>query len=142
MKKPIIRGKYREIFLSVAEAYFPPMEGFKNPGNKGINPDYVSRYFGYAPDDLRLGLKGLLIFLDSIAPVMAGMGFRKFRKMPLEERIRVLETLEKSPNHLVRYLVITGKTIVSMFYFDNPETWEDLDYKEECLKRDGNDISN
>ena len=135
MKKPILHGKYRDIFLSLAEAYFPSTGGFKLSGREAINPDFVSRYFGYAEDDLRLGFKGLLFFLDTIAPVIAGKGFKKMRNLPLQDRIEVLEKLEQSPNHILRYLILTGKTLISLFYYDNPETWDDVGYREECLKR-------
>ncbi len=137
MKKPILHKKYRAIFLAVAEAYFPAESGLKLSGSEGINPDFVSRYFGYAEDDLRLGFKGLLFFLDSIAPFLAGKGLKKMRNLPLKERIDVLEKLENSSNYILRYLILTGKTLISMFYYDNPETWEDIGYREECLKRDG-----
>ncbi len=134
MKKPILRGRYKEIFLALADAFFPPDGGLSRGGSQLINPDFVSRYFGYAEDDLRLGLKGLLLFWDYGAPIINGKGLKKFRNLSLRERVQILEKMEKSPNDIIRYLLPTTKTLFSMFFYDHPEVWEKVGYREECLK--------
>ena len=134
MKKPILRGKYREIFLALADAFFPPDSVFGKGGADLINTDFVSRYFGYAENDLRLGLKGLLFLWDHLVPAINGKGFKKFRELSLKERVELLEKMENSTNYILRYLVLTTKTLLSMFFYDHPEVWAEVGYREECLK--------
>ena len=135
MKKPLLRGKKKEIFLSIAEAVFPQNGEFPE-GREIINPDSVSRYFGYAENDLRIGFLILLSIVNSLSPFLAGKGLKKFTSLSVEERIEVLEKLESSSNSTLRYLVLTLKTLFSLFYYDTPEIWKIVGFDGECLKRE------
>ena len=135
MKKPLLRGKYREIFSSLTEAFFPGDGPFSYSGKEIVNPDFVNRYFGYADSDIRSGLKILLLFFNRVAPFISGKGLKKFTSLPLKERVEVLEKLESSENFILRYLLLSLKTVISLFYFDHQETWKDVEYSEECAER-------
>ncbi len=91
--------------------------------------DDLSDFVGHLNPRARLLFLACLGTITWIAPLLAGR-LGRFGSLSIEERIRVIHALEKSPASLA---LIAVKAIVSIVWFEHPDTAREIGWDQRCL---------
>ena len=132
MKKPF-NDKEKNILLQIADALYPKSDIFPFIASDKLDFDIINRYFENGSFDIILGFKAILFIINMLFPLIFLKKPVVFSKLSLEDRIKIMEMAEKSKNFAWRYLVLTSKTIVAMFYFENDEAKNITGFDGKCL---------
>jgi len=91
----------------------------------------IEDYMSGLPSIYRTAVEWSLRGLEA-APLL--MGYRKqFGSLDLEDRVKVLESFEKSGNYLQRGLIVMLKVLVSVVFFSEPGIERAVGYDHKCL---------
>ncbi len=108
----------KETLRSLAEALFSP-EGEVPPERLDAFPDEVDAFMAPASRELKAGLRILLV-LVWLSPIVVFYKFATFDGLPVEERVAVLDRLDRSPRALLSLILAAYKTILTMLFFEHP----------------------
>lgn len=101
--------------------------------------DELEKYLGSLPSLYRMGIVWILRGLE-VAPL--AMGYRhQFSNLTSEDRVKVLDSFEKSNNYIQRGMAMALKTAIMVIYFSEPQMDKALDYDHSCLRHETGDGS-
>jgi hypothetical protein len=121
-----LKHRHRSIVRAFAEAMFhhdPP------PPKARLDTfaDEVDRFISPASKTLRFGLLLMLDAIRLLPPFVIGR-FAVFEELTLEQRIRMLEKMDRSRRPLVVLLFVAYKTVLTMLFFEHPDELRAVGY--------------
>jgi hypothetical protein len=123
----------REILERVAEAFLPPLGPFPISAQDLHLAEGVVRFMETAPGGIRRTFPYLLHFLDWNPLLFHGIPTRLSR-LPLEERVRILEAMERSSLSLRRQPILLLKLLLNLHAYQDPRLHEAIGYSRDHLK--------
>jgi len=128
------RSRAEQCFAQVLEAMVPSGGPFDESATDLVRIEEIDSFLGdtgpLTPRTLRLGL----LLLDASPYLLPPYRMRRFSRLPLQERVRLLEAWERSRLTPRRVLIHALKQLVMMHVYSRPEITAHLGYPEP-LKR-------
>ena len=113
---------------AVLEAMVPPGGPFDEGATDLVTIEEIDSFISgtgsFTPRTLRLGLS----LLDISPLLLPPYRMRRFSRLPLEERVRLLDAWEVSRITPRRVLIHALKQLVMMHFYSRPEIMAHLDY--------------
>jgi hypothetical protein len=108
--------RHREVVRALGEAFFAH-DGEPDAAKLDAFVDDVDAFLSPASKTLRAGLM-LSLALVRISPIFLARSFSAFPDLPLEERARVVERMERS--RFIGFVLVFAawKTVLSFLYFE------------------------
>ena len=116
----------RVVLRAVAEAMFSE-DGEVSPERLDAHLDEVDAFISSASKPLRAGLR-FALFVVRIAPVLLFFRLRTIEALPIDERVRVLARLERSPLAYLSLAFIGWRTVMTLVFYEHPVELATLGY--------------
>jgi len=116
----------RVVLRAVAEAMFSE-DGEVEESQLDAHLDEVDAFISSASKPLRAGLR-FALFVVRIAPVLLFMHARRIESLSVEERVRVLSRLERSPFAHLSLAFIGWRTVMTFVFYEHPIELATLGY--------------
>ena len=117
-RRTTLSASHRAFMKLLAEAYFAHDGGPDDARLDDFVTD-VDQFISPASKTLRFGLVASLVIIR-LLPIVIIRKATTFDALSLEDRVRMLEAMERSRFALIAMVFIAWKTILSMLYFENP----------------------
>lgn len=92
--------------------------------------DDLSDFVGHLNTRARLLFLSCLATVTFLAPLLLGR-FARLRSLSIEERIRAIHALERTPLSLALF---AAKAIVSLVWYEHPDTAREIGWDQRCKK--------
>jgi hypothetical protein len=112
--------KEQAIVAACADAFFPPGGPIPLSGTDAGLVAYFDDYTARLPKT-QIVLVRLLVWFIEHGPWVFGPRPKRFTKMSLEARLRVLGSMQTSPVYFRRVAFLSMRTILTMGYLAHPE---------------------
>lgn len=120
------------ILASMGEALLPKGGAFPQGFTDLLEPCIldVRRIWASRPILVILATRGMMRLLD-LSPILTGVKFTFFRRLPIEQRQRVLRKLEDHRFYAVRLIYVSIKFHILLTFFSQPEAERAVGYLQE-----------
>jgi hypothetical protein len=119
----------RVVLRAVAEAMFSE-DGEVEAERLDAHLDEVDAFISTASKPLRVGLR-LALFVVRIAPLLLLFRLRMIETLDVNERVRVLSRLERSPLAHLSLAFIGWRTVMTFVFYEHPVELATLGYASE-----------
>jgi hypothetical protein len=109
--------RHREVVRALGEAFFAHQEGEPDAARLDAFADEVDAFLSPASKTLRFGLM-LTLTLWRVSPLFVARSLTPFPDLPLAERAKVVERMERSRFVLFALVFAAWKTVLSFLYFE------------------------
>ena len=116
----------RVVLRAVAEAMFSE-DGEVEASRLDAHLDEVDAFVSSASKPLRAGLR-FALFVVRIAPVLLFMHARRIESLSVEERVRVLSRLERSPFAHLSLAFVGWRAVMTLVFYEHPVELATLGY--------------
>ena len=116
----------RVVLRAVAEAMFSE-DGEVEASRLDAHLEEVDAFISSASKPLRAGLR-FALFVVRIAPLLLFMRARRIESLSVEERVRVLSRLERSPFAHLSLAFIGWRTVMTFVFYEHPVELATLGY--------------
>ena len=116
----------RVVLRAVAEAMFSE-DGEVEASRLDAHLEEVDAFISSASKPLRAGLR-FALFVVRIAPMLFFMHVRRIESLSVEERVRVLSRLERSPFAHLSLAFIGWRTVMTFVFYEHPVELATLGY--------------
>jgi len=131
-RRTTLRPRHRPMVRALAEAMFSP-DGEVSGARLDAFVDEVDAFISPASRPLRLGLLVMLAVLRW-SPLLFAR-FSPFEELDVEDRVRHLERLDRSPVKQLPLIVVAYKTVMTMLFYEHPRELQRIGYPGEGRKR-------
>jgi hypothetical protein len=114
---------------AVSESMFPADAGMAVPGAEVDMPGFADRYLAGLPKRQQLLVRALFLFFEQSTLLWPARGigaFRRFSKMSLEQRTRVLRGWNESDLYLRRLIFTALKAVLILGYVGDEDVLQSL----------------
>jgi hypothetical protein len=129
-----LKQRHREVVRALGEAFFAHEKGEPSAARLDAFADEVDAFLSPASKTLRFGLM-LTLALWRISPLLLARSFTTFPDLPLEERAKIVERMEKSRFVLFALVFAAWKTVLSFVYFEPQAELQRVGYPGPVRKR-------
>ena len=135
-----VSGPSRRVMESLFETIIPS-EGPQRPGALDVNlVDRLLKWLQQLPG-APAGAFVLVCWMWEFAPIWSGR-LARLSRLPLEDRIRILEGWKKSRLFIRRWPFFLTRVILLAGFYSNPELWPRIGYEPGCLAEPPNPVEN
>jgi hypothetical protein len=114
-----LKARQRPLVRALAEAMFAHADG-PSPERLDAFVAEIDNFVSFASRTLRFGLL-LMLEVVRVAPVLLLFRFATFGSLSRDDRVRVLERMERSRLVALTLVFAAWKTILSFVFFEHPE---------------------
>lgn len=127
-----LTNREKEVLLKLTEAIFPPLEGDELDLRRTSFLDCCQTLLAAFDSEMRQQFRYALRLFELSAHAFA-FSTRSFARLPLEQRLRYVESWEKSELYPRRAAFLALKSVCGMAYCSLPEVEQRLGYEPCCL---------
>jgi hypothetical protein len=121
-----LRPRHRVVLRALAEALFS-YEGGPRPAQLNALVDSFEKHLAPVSRTLRFGLVTMLDLLHWM-PRLLFSSLRSFEQLPVEQRVRLLERMERSRVALLLVPLVAYKAFLSFMFFEDPDELRSMGY--------------
>lgn len=127
-RRTTLKRRHKPVVRALGEAFFSH-DGEVPADELDALVEEVDRFISPASKTLRFGL---VLMLDILrwAPLLSGR-LAAFEDLPVDDRVHVLERLERSTIVQLPLLVVGYKTLMCLLFYEAPEQLRAMGYSEE-----------